>query len=228
MIDVFERLAPEYGRIVRKLAIDIWYDRANVSDFLRKANFFRRRYERDLTKYFKEIEISIAPDRIKELSQRWLTDQMLIPRKLAEIAEKKKDRIAAEKMNETQKAEVLDMLSNPREREGKVSRVVAFSDNLEARALQIGEDSAFDLGREINHAAVSGASDTYRWTSQEDSRVRRTHQKLNGKIFSYNSPPTTIDQYGHTHTGNPGADYSCRCYEVPAEGKPLIGYVAKA
>jgi len=225
MIDIFERLAPAYGRAVRKLALDVWYDRANVAEFLHRADYFRRKYESELTGYFRDAGYRFNPRRIKELSQRWLGDQVLIPRKLRIIADEKQGKlIQLEDLNEKQREEVRQLMQGQRV-EGRVSPVVSFADNLEARAMQLGEDAAFDLGREINSDTVQSNSDVYDWNTQEDAHVRPTHRKLARKSFSYRDPPTTVDRYGHRHTGNPGTDWGCRCWETPGTRPPLLNFV---
>lgn len=232
MIDVFERLAPEYGRVVRKLAIDVWYDREDVNLFLQKAEFFKRRYANELQAYFTRKGFPFSPKRIKELADAWAADQVLTARKIRTLAGLKKGKLTREltELDEEKKREVMELAEGARlPVEGsRIVPVISFADNFAARSLQVGEDAAFDLGRLINHEVVSDIGDTYRWTSQRDTRVRKTHRKLAGKIFSYNSPPTTEDEYGHTHTGNPGTDWGCRCYEVPVKGKPLLDYTARA
>lgn len=227
MIDVFERLAPTYSRVVRKLAIDVWYNRANVKEFLAKAEHFKRRYESELMEYFQKRKYSFSPRRIKELANRWLGDQVLIPRKLSLISVSKKGNLI-ETLDTQQREEVAQLFEKSKVKpEGRVVSVVSFSDNLEARALQLGEDAAFDLGREINHDMISQNNSVYKWVTQHDKHVRPTHKKLGSKIFSYDSPPTTIDKYGHQHTGNPGTDWGCRCYEEPATGKPRLNFIAR-
>lgn len=227
MIDVFERLAPSYGRAVRKFAIDVWYGRAEVSNLMLRANAFRLRYERELTAYFRENGIQYTRARVQDLSERWLADQILVARRIQEAVAVKKDKLLLERMDEAQKEEVIRLLTVPARPEGRVSPVVSFQENFAARAIQIGEEQAFALGRDINSDAVQQNSSTYLWQTQEDRRVRPTHRKLGGKLFSWESPPTTIDRYGNRHTGNPGTDWGCRCWEVPATGKPLLNFVAR-
>lgn len=227
MIDVFERLAPSYGRVLRKYALDVWYNRANPGDLLRKADYFKRRYELELFAYFRKMKYAYTPARVYELGNLWLADQVTTARKIEIIAKEKKTNLL-EEIAETQEKEVrtlFEQLKNPSE---GVSPVVSFSQNFQARAIQLGEQAAFELGREINHAVVSQNSEVYIWTSQGDVFVRPTHRKLAGKLFDYRHPPTTIDRYGHQHTGNPGTDWGCRCFEKAAQGKPLIGYIARA
>ena len=52
----------------------------------------------------------------------------------------------------------------------------------------------------------------YRWSTSNDERVRDTHKKLNGKIFSFASPPI-VD--GKGHRANAGEDFGCRCLAIP-------------
>ena len=53
----------------------------------------------------------------------------------------------------------------------------------------------------------------YRWRTSGDGRVRDGHKKLNGKIFSYASPPIVDAQTGRR--ANPGQDFGCRCIDEP-------------
>lgn len=46
----------------------------------------------------------------------------------------------------------------------------------------------------------------YRWSTSNDERVRASHRELNGKVFSWDKPPSV---------GNPGADFNCRCVGIP-------------
>ncbi len=51
----------------------------------------------------------------------------------------------------------------------------------------------------------------YEWSSSGDERVRKSHRKLDGHIFSWNAPPET-DMGRRCH---PGQDYQCRCCALP-------------
>lgn len=230
MIDIFQRLAPAYSRIMRKFSIDVWYNRADRGEFYMSAERYKRRYENELMAHYRKLGFPFRTDEIRHMGDEWLKDQLLLADKVRFAADQKKDRLSEEfdKLVEEKRSEVGALLAGVAKPEGRVVSVVSFSHNFEAKALQMGEQAAFELGRDINHAIVEGMGDVYRWVTQEDNRVRKTHRKLNNKIFSYNDPPTTIDEYGHTHTGNPGTDWGCRCYEVPASGRPLSKYVARA
>ena len=53
----------------------------------------------------------------------------------------------------------------------------------------------------------------YRWSGADDKRERPDHKALNGKIFSFDSPPVTDRRTGARN--NPGQDYNCRCVAIP-------------
>lgn len=46
----------------------------------------------------------------------------------------------------------------------------------------------------------------YVWATSNDERVRDSHQELEGKIFSWDDPPSV---------GHPGEDFQCRCTAIP-------------
>lgn len=47
----------------------------------------------------------------------------------------------------------------------------------------------------------------YIWRTSLDERVRETHRRKEGKVFSWDDPPPD--------TGHPGEDYNCRCTAEP-------------
>jgi SPP1 gp7 family putative phage head morphogenesis protein len=65
----------------------------------------------------------------------------------------------------------------------------------------------------------------YKWSDSRDSRVRESHKRLNGRIFSWDNPPETE----HGRKCHPGQDYQCRCcalavfdidnIDLPMEGR---------
>jgi hypothetical protein len=229
VIDIFKRLAPSYANILRKLGIDVWYGREDFGDFITRAERFRRRYERELIEHYQRLKYPFRRSEIRDLSEQWLADQVPIFGQVQEIAdEKKKDlQIKLDKSKDIKREEVSELIEDAKRHEGRIVRVVSFADNLERRVEQIGEDQAFELATKINHQIVKQMSGVYRWRTQDDTKVRRTHRKLADKIFAYDDPPTTEDKYGHIHTGHPGTDWGCRCWEEPSKGKPLRNYKAK-
>lgn len=218
-----------YGRTLRKFALDVWYGRADRGSFIDAADRFRQRYQNELMAHYRRLRYPFRPGQVRDQADEWLADQITLADKVHAVAAEKKDRLGDEldRLRGAKREEVRGLLEHAQKPEGRVSPVVSFSHNFEDRAIQMGEDAAFDLATEINHSVVHGMGEVYRWTSQEDNRVRKTHRILNGKLFSYRDPPTTIDA-GRQHTGNPGSDWGCRCFEEPAKGRPLKNYIARA
>lgn len=87
----------------------------------------------------------------------------------------------------------------------------------ESRAILIGRTETARANAYINQSrALSLGSNQYRWHNSGDGAVRPSHKyykgnKLQGRIFSWDSPPTLDDGM----TGHPGTFPNCRCF---AEG----------
>lgn len=239
MINVFEKYEKPYQRIVRRLAIDIWNNRADKSAlelFYSRAKRFRNNYEKALVKHYKEKNIHIFPGTIKAKADQWFSDQSVLVETLSSISDIKKNNIKTDliedyikdKSPKTQKL-LNDLYLSEAEKAagGKVLRVYSFKDNLEKKAEQMGSQAAFDFGTEINDAVLGEQFEAYDWNTQGDHKVRKTHRKLNKKTFLFSDPPTTIDKYGRQHTGNCGTDWGCRCFGSPPTGKPLRNYVVR-
>lgn len=230
MIDVFEKLAPRYKKIVRSYARKIWLGKDSKElekKFMAQAELFSRRYKLELIRFYKKEGVKIFSGTIDAKANQWLIDQKTLISHVKEISGDKKQQAQAELTSKIfgpgkkGAQDLIDELDLP-------ERKFSFLKHMQKRADQIGEQSSFDLGVDINTAVISESSDTYEWTSQQDKKVRATHRKLNGKIFSFTNDPTTIDKYGNEHTGSPGTDYGCRCYAVLKKGKPRLNYIARA
>lgn len=53
----------------------------------------------------------------------------------------------------------------------------------------------------------------YRWSTSGDRRVRPSHKRLNGGIFSWDNPPIVDIKTGRR--AHPGQDFGCRCIAIP-------------
>lgn len=58
----------------------------------------------------------------------------------------------------------------------------------------------------------------YIWATSHDERVREDHRHLDGKRFSFDSPPITNRSTGARN--NPGEDFRCRCVPIPVIEAP--------
>lgn len=86
-----------------------------------------------------------------------------------------------------------------------------------SRAKLIARTETAKANATFNQArAMSAGSGQYRWHNSGDGAVRESHKKYKGKklqgmIFSWDSPPTLDDGM----TGHPGEFPNCRCFAEP-------------
>lgn len=62
----------------------------------------------------------------------------------------------------------------------------------------------------------------YKWgcvAGTKDHPVRKSHKKLEGKIFRWDTPPITTPDGEPERRNNPGEDYNCRCFAIPVVRK---------
>jgi SPP1 gp7 family putative phage head morphogenesis protein len=52
----------------------------------------------------------------------------------------------------------------------------------------------------------------YKWSTSHDERVRKDHDDLHNKIYSWDMPPVTNRRTGARN--NPGEDFGCRCTAI--------------
>lgn len=74
------------------------------------------------------------------------------------------------------------------------------------------ETSNFMANYREARAADAGLK-RYQWVCVRDSRTRKDHLALHGKIFFYSRPPVTDQRTGARN--NPGQDFRCRCTDRP-------------
>jgi SPP1 gp7 family putative phage head morphogenesis protein len=76
-----------------------------------------------------------------------------------------------------------------------------------SRAELIARDQLGKLDGQINEGRSRQLGvKKYRWSTSGDERVRRSHEELDGKVFSWDAPPAV---------GHPGSDFQCRCTSEP-------------
>lgn len=80
-----------------------------------------------------------------------------------------------------------------------------------AKAALIARDQVGKLNGALNkYRQQQLGGKRYKWRTSNDSRVRHDHERLDGKIFSWDKPPVVNRTSGRR--GNPGDDYQCRCW----------------
>lgn len=81
-----------------------------------------------------------------------------------------------------------------------------------SHAKLIARDQTSKLNAAITESQQRDAGvEMYEWSGVRDSRERKSHLRLEGKIFSWDNPPET-DKGRRCH---PGQDYQCRCCALP-------------
>lgn len=139
------------------------------------------------------------------LMQEHIAEIKSIPLKAAERAQ-------ALSMSAVYEGKRADEVATELARSGKVS---------ESTALLIARTEVARANASINQArATAVGSSQYRWRNSGDQSVRHSHRvyegkALNGRIFSWDSPPTLSDGT----TGHPGTFPNCRCYAEPVFDK---------
>ncbi len=87
------------------------------------------------------------------------------------------------------------------------------------RAELIARDQTAKLNGQIQKAQQQDAGITeYVWSTTGDERVRRSHQELNGKKFSWDDPPENSDG----RKCHPGQDFQCRCIGRPVFNQNIV------
>lgn len=76
----------------------------------------------------------------------------------------------------------------------------------------IARDQTAKLNGQIQKAQQQDAGiNRYIWCTSGDERVRESHKAMNGKMFSWDIPPTNSDG----RACHPGEDFQCRCIGRP-------------
>lgn len=89
----------------------------------------------------------------------------------------------------------------------------------------IARDQMAKLNCDVTREAQLSAGVTrYEWSTSDDSRVRESHRKLDGKIFSWDNPPVVDEKTGRRC--HPGQDYQCRCVALPIFDKSTLNFPA--
>lgn len=82
------------------------------------------------------------------------------------------------------------------------------SGNVAYKAKFIARDQTSKLNAQITQSRQTDLGiKKYIWRTSQDERVRDSHRKKEGNVYSWSNPPND--------TGHPGEDYNCRCTAEP-------------
>lgn len=92
--------------------------------------------------------------------------------------------------------------------------IEASKKRLARRADAIAEHAAaMTLSELREHQYKAMGVQAYKWRTMRDDRVRPGHRELEGKVFTWDSPPVTNPATGERN--HPGEDVNCRCVPIP-------------
>lgn len=234
MIDIFEKLAPQWCRAVKDYARAVWDDEDDDEAreiYDSRARLFARRYRHALEAHYAAKGMRVYRGTLDGKVKEWLGGQGALRDSLKTMIGERQSEIVRKEIARLQKdesytaQEALDKVYEARKGE-HVYKVFSFDEHYKNKAEQIGDENAYNLGTAINEGIIQEFSDRYIWTTQRDKRVRQTHRKLQGKCFLFDDPPTEVSKSGKEHKGNCGSQWGCRCFcEIPTKPtKPLRGY----
>lgn len=139
-------------------------------------------------------------DFYKEALEKWVSENVdLIKTVPTNSLEKMKDIVYSGYMNGKPTTEIVKEIQRQYGMDKRHARLIA-------------RDQTAKLNAEINKNQQTDAGvKQYKWSDSADKRVRKSHKRLNGHIFSWDNPPET-DGGRRCH---PGQDFQCRCCAIP-------------
>lgn len=158
------------------------------------------------------LRTGVAERDLNETALALLNEQVGLIKSIPLEAGLRAQKIAYEAVLTGSRAEVnTDTVRELEEQMGMTTEVATNRAMLIARTETARANASFNQAR-----AVSVGSRQYRWHNSGDEAVRHSHKvykgkKLQGMIFSWDSPPTLDDGM----TGNPGTFPNCRCFAEP-------------
>lgn len=193
-------------------ALTPWAQRqaARMLEQVQRSN--TRAYNQKSKAMGKALRVGLAENNVLAVAKKLLEEQVGLIKSIPIEAGRRAQKIAVEAFLTGSRAQVNSDTVAEIQKELKVSTEVAIS-----RARLIARTETARANAAINQArAMTVGSNQYRWHNSGDAAVRDSHKYLNGKklqgmIFSWDSPPTLDDGM----TGHPGTFPNCRCFAEP-------------
>lgn len=162
------------------------------------AQFNERKWKSLVRKAYGVNPSATKPERIENLLSDWAEKNALL---IKDISNKAIRQI---------RDETVEALTNGTSVKDFTDIVQERLDVSDSRAELIARDQVAKLNGDLNkQKQIDTGLSKYVWRTVGDERVRDSHASVDGKEFSWDSPPTETD-------GNhPGEDYQCRCFAEP-------------
>ncbi len=205
-----KRMQDELKRYSEKLTP--WAERqaARLLEQVQKSN--KRAYTNKSKAIGGALRLGVAEKEVGDVALRLLNEQVGLIKSIPLEAGLRAQKIAFEAVLTGTRAEANADTIAELEKQLGLSTEVATS-----RALLIARTETARSNAVINQSrAEAVGSGQYRWHNSGDGNVRESHlylkgKKLQGQIFSWDSPPTLDDGM----TGHPGTFPNCRCFAEP-------------
>lgn len=202
-----ERQLKEYAR-----KLEPWARRqsAKLLDQVQKSN--KRAYQEKSKAIGVALKAGVAEKQTAEVALALLNEQVALIQSIPLEAGKRAQKIAYEAVLAGTRAEANEDTIAELQKQLGLSTEVATS-----RALLIARTETARANAAINQSrATAVGSNQYRWHNSGDGAVRESHRiyqgkRLQGRIFSWDDPPTLDDGM----KGNPGEFPNCRCFAEP-------------
>lgn len=193
-------------------AITPWAQRQAAKLLEQVKNSNRRAYVMKSKTIGSALKLGVAEENVRNIALQLLNEQVALIQSIPLETGLRAQRIAYEAVLQGTRAEAnADVIADLQKQLGLSTEVAT------SRALLIARTETARANAAINQArAQSVGSNQYRWHNSGDESVRPSHRKfegkkLQGRIFSWDQPPTLDDGM----TGHPGTFPNCRCFAEP-------------
>lgn len=203
---------------LRKLALDAdlsddeFRRRARAQDAVLKSIPEKERAVAAAQRGGSPADVTKAEDSLRAAEERLLrrNEQTAAAQRVRQL--RRNELLAAAHEAEVQQA-IRDVEAAKNSPEMVEARRQAAADRAEAKARNQVAENAREAVTQTRAQATKDLQEAvgvrqYEWVSKGDSRVRKLHRKLNGKVFKWGDPPPDPDGY-------PGEPYGCRCVARP-------------
>lgn len=189
-----------------------WAERqsAKLLNQVQKSN--KRAYQRKSTAIATALNHNVAEKDVGDVAARLMIEQVALIQSIPLEAGLRAQKIALEAAIHGNRAAPDQGIIDELQKQLGLSTEVATS-----RAQLIAITETARANASINQArAMAVGSNQYRWHNSGDEAVRHSHKiykgkRLQGRIFSWDDPPTLDDGM----TGHPGTFPRCRCFAEP-------------
>jgi SPP1 gp7 family putative phage head morphogenesis protein len=189
-----------------------WAERqsAKLLEQVQKSN--KRAYQNKSKAIGTALKLNVGETEVGEVARRLLNEQVALIKSIPIEAGLRAQKIAYEAVLHGTRAQPnQDTIAELQKQLGLTTEVA------ESRAKLIAITETARANAAINQSrAMAVGSGQYRWHNSGDGAVRDSHKiykgkRLQGRIFSWDKPPTLDDGM----TGHPGTFPRCRCFAEP-------------